>query len=249
MSEAYTHLADWFEFLNDDCDYPRWSQYFIDGLARLHAGRRGLELGCGSGAFTRALVKAGYSMTGADISPAMLQKAEALARAEGIRAEFVLQDAATLRAPAPFDFILAPNDCYNYLPPSRLLGAFRHAASCLVRGGLLWLDVSTPRKLRTQVANNTMVDDRDEVTYLSFNRLEEGRVETDVTLFVRERGETYRREDEHHTQYIHEKESILTALEGAGFGQIFVEGHLGEDPENSDRWNFLCVKQAQSTKH
>ena len=68
MPEAYDSLAEWFEYLNDDCDYPVWSQYFIDGLRRLGAGVRGLELGCGSGAFSRALVRAGYRMTGADIS-------------------------------------------------------------------------------------------------------------------------------------------------------------------------------------
>ena len=55
MNEAYGPLAEWFEYLNDDCDYASWSQYFIDGLASLGAGRHGLELGCGSGAFCRAL--------------------------------------------------------------------------------------------------------------------------------------------------------------------------------------------------
>ena len=49
MPQAYEFLAKWFECLNDDCDYPAWSQYFLSGLARLGAGRRGLEVGCGSG--------------------------------------------------------------------------------------------------------------------------------------------------------------------------------------------------------
>ena len=26
---AYTNLANWFEELNDDCDYENWSQYLI----------------------------------------------------------------------------------------------------------------------------------------------------------------------------------------------------------------------------
>ena len=69
MENAYRYLAEWFEYLNDDCDYPKWSQYFIDGLGRLNAGRKGLEIGCGSGAFCRRLVQAGYAMSGADISP------------------------------------------------------------------------------------------------------------------------------------------------------------------------------------
>ena len=51
MAQAYDYLSEWFEFLNDDCDYALWSQYFIEGLSRFGAGRKGLELGCGSGAF------------------------------------------------------------------------------------------------------------------------------------------------------------------------------------------------------
>ena len=48
MTQAYDHLSEWFEYLNDDCDYPAWSQYFLSGLAALGAGRKGLEVGCGS---------------------------------------------------------------------------------------------------------------------------------------------------------------------------------------------------------
>ena len=29
---AYAGLADWFEYLNDDCDYENWSQYLIAKL-------------------------------------------------------------------------------------------------------------------------------------------------------------------------------------------------------------------------
>ena len=62
----------------------------------------------------------------------------------------------------------------------------------------------------------------------------------DVTVFVRRKDGAYERFDEHHTQYIHEKEDISAALARAGFTLIRVEGHLGEGKEGSDRMNFLC---------
>ncbi len=241
MAQAYDCLAEWFELLNDDCDYACWSQYFIDGLTRLGAGKKGLELGCGSGAFSRALTKAGYCMTGADRSAPMLNKAVRLAKEEGLSIPFVQADAATLKTPERYDFLLSPNDCYNYLPSAVLPRAFKRAAACLVRGGIFWFDISSPCKLRTKIANNVMVDDRDTVTYLAFNTLKEDRVETDVTLFV-ESGGAYRRFDEHHTQYIHEEETVRAALAEAGFTLLSMEGHLGEEASASDRWNFLCVK-------
>ena len=242
MKQVYGPLAEWFEYLNDDCDYASWSQYFIDGLSSLGAGLCGLELGCGSGAFCRALTKAGYRMEGADISPAMLTKGEELAREEGLRIPFFLADAAALKTPKIYDFILSPNDCFNYIPQRRLASAFSHVLKALEKGGIFWLDLSSAYKLRKKVADTVSCDDRDEVTYLSFNSLAGDKVEMDVTLFVKRADGAYDRFDEHHTQYIHEEEDVSAALHKAGFELIHVEGHLGERKEGSDRINFLCRK-------
>lgn len=246
MANAYEHLSKWFELLNDDCDYATWSQYFIDGLGRLGAGRRGLELGCGSGAFCRALARAGYRMTGADISAPMLSEGAKRAREEGVRVEFVQADAASFRSPEKYDFILSPNDCYNYISKEKISAAFARAAASLNKGGIFWFDVSSACKLRQKVANNIFADDREEVTYLCFNELFFDRVEMDVTLFVKERDGRFRRFDERHTQYIHEEGELLSALDSAGFEALRVEGHLGEDKAGSDRLNFICRKQAKS---
>lgn len=243
MARAYDFLADKFEELNDDCGYREWTAYFLAGLERYGAGREGLELGCGSGAFCRALSKAGYAMDGADISEAMLSKAEFLARKEGLSVRFYLADAARLIAPKKYSFILSPNDCFNYIPSKRLGSAFRHVFSALEKGGLFWFDVSSPYKLREKVANNIFADDRENVTYLSFNTLKDDRIETDVTLFTRRKDGAFDRSDERHTQYIHEEETLLSALADAGFDAVSVEGHLGEEKERSDRLNFICRKR------
>ena len=89
-------------------------------------------------------------------------------------------------------------------------------------------------------------DDRDDVTYLCFSKLFGDRVELDVTIFEKERDGRFARFDEKHTQYIHEEEAIVSALERAGFELLLVEGHLGEEKQNSDRLNFICRKKASS---
>ena len=238
---VYDYLADWFEFLNDDCDYPKWSQYFIEKLSRFHAGKRGLELGCGSGAFSRALARAGYEMTGADLSAPMLTKAAALAREQGLCVEYLRMDAAAPKTAEKFDFILSPNDCYNYVAPEKLPAAFRRIAGCLKKEGIFWFDLSSAYKLRQKIANNMFADDRDEVTYLAFSTLYSDRVELDVSLFIRETGDQYVRRDERHVQYIHEEESVVRALEP--YFTVEVEGHLGEDKTASDRLNFICRRR------
>lgn len=215
MTQAYGCLAEWFEILNDDCDYRKWSQYFVEGLGRRNA-------------------------TGGDISDAMLSKAVRLSREEGLPIPFVKADAAALKTAERYDFLLSANDCINYLPQGKLSSAFRHIASCLKKRGIFWFDVSSEYKLREKVANNMFGDDRDEVTYLEFNTLKEDRVETDVTLFVKEGGH-FRRYDEKHTRYIHTEEALCNALAEAGF-RAEVEGDLGANKFQSDRLNFICEK-------
>ena len=241
MTKAYDHLARWFERLNDDCGYEQWSQYFLKGLSALGAGQRGLEAGCGSGAFSRALTRAGYRMTACDVSAPMLSEGMRLAREEGVDITFVQADVASMRL-GKFDFILAPNDCYNYIAPAQLLSAFRHAASSLRKGGIFWFDLSSARKLREKVADNVFADDRDAVTYLVFNHCRGDRVEMDVTLFVRRADGAFDRFDEQHVQYIHETEQVRALLTEAGLDVLRTEGHLGEAAAASDRVNFICRK-------
>lgn len=243
MLPAYDSLAEWFEYLNDDCDYLKWSQYFIDGLARLGAGREGTEIGCGSGYFCRRLAGVGYKMSGVDLSAPMLVKAQTLAREEGLNIPFIQMDAVRLKTMGKQDFLLSPNDCYNYIPGEKLPEAFKRAAACLKKGGIFWFDLSSEKKLREKVADTVCADDRDEVTYLAFNHLFEDRVEMEVTLFVREKEGKYTRFDETHVQYIHREEEVVSRLKEAGFEVLAVEGHLGEEKENSDRLNYICRKK------
>ena len=72
---AYANLAKWFEYLNDDCGYENWSQYLILTLKK-YPLTAGLDVGCGGGWFTRAFQRAGYQMTGMDISAEMLTKSD-----------------------------------------------------------------------------------------------------------------------------------------------------------------------------
>ena len=49
---AYSSLAAWFEYLNDDCDYEKWSQYLLEKLKGFSLSV-GVDIGCGGGWFTR----------------------------------------------------------------------------------------------------------------------------------------------------------------------------------------------------
>lgn len=239
--QAYTNLAEWFEYLNDDCDYENWSQYLILAL-KDYPLKTGLDLGCGGGWFTRAFVRAGYTMTGMDISPQMLDTAQGKSIQSGERAEFVLGDITKKKLPKRFDFVTAINDCLNYIPKDKLDKALKNINGMLKTGGVFLFDVSSPRKYQRKIANTVSVDDREEITYLAFNRLDGDIATLDVTLFVKD-GEKYIRKDETHTQYVYTEEEITLALQRNGFSIQRAEGHLGEEKRESDRLCFLAKKE------
>ena len=239
--EAYAHLAEWFEYLNDDCGYENWSQYFIT-LLGAYPVKKGLDIGCGGGWFTRAFQRAGYQMTGVDISASMLDYAQQKALKEGVRSEYLLGDITRFKSPKKFDFATAINDCLNYIPKSKLNTALKNVRGALTKGGIFLFDISSERKFKEKIANTVSVDDRDDVTYMSFNKEEEDGVTMEVTLFTKCKDGSYQRLDEVHRQYRYTEEEIISALQRNGFTVLGVEGHLGEDKTVSDRILFITQK-------
>ena len=238
-SGAYSALGSVFEYFNDDCGYDKWSQYLIDRLQGLGAGAVGIDIGCGNGYFTRALYKAGYSVTGLDSSPQMLSTAVDLAAKHRVKADFILQDVTKLSLNFKPDFAVAVNDCVNYIPPQKLQATFARVHKCLKKGGLFLFDVSSEHKLRHIVGSNLFARDFDNATLLWFNTLSGDRVDMDVTVFTRLPDGKYTRADERQTQYIYGETQILTALTQCGFAAE-AEGHLGGD--KAERINFICKK-------
>ena len=241
---AYAHLAKWFEYLNDDCDYENWSQYLILKLKQ-YPLKTGLDLGCGAGYFTRAFQKQGYITAGMDASAQMLNTAQENALKAGVRGEYILGDITKKKPQKTFDFVTAINDCVNYIPKTKLAVAFKNVYASLKKGGIFLFDISSKRKFEQKIANTVSVDDRDEITYLSMGSLENEKATLDVTLFIKDTDGKFIRVDERHEQYVYTETEIVNALQSQGFTIRLVEGHLGEDKNISDRITFLAQKESK----
>lgn len=238
---AYSTLAEWFEYLNDDCDYEQWSQYLIKTLSAYPLDT-GLDVGCGGGYFTRALERQGYQMTGMDVSAEMLDKAQRTAFSEGVRSEYILGDVSKGKIARKYSFVTAINDCFNYVEKGRLKTALKNVYAALKKGGIFLFDVSSEKKFREKFMDAVNVDDRDDVTYFSFARLDGEIATLDVTLYVKGKDRKYERFDERHVQYVYTEAELSAALEEIGFTVLRVEGHLGENKSISDRLVFLAQK-------
>ena len=242
---AYSTLAEWFEYLNDDCDYENWSQYLIKKLQSLGIEPMqsvGVDIGCGGGYFTRALQRVGYEMTGMDVSSEMLDVAQSSALKAGQRSEYILGDISKRKLLKKYAFAISVNDCFNYISPEKLQLAFKNVYAGLKKGGVFIFDVSSPKKYAEKFKDAVNVDDRDDVTYLSFAKTDGKTATLEVTLFIKGKDGGYTRQDETHLQYVHTEESLIANLREVGFEILQAEGHLGEDKQQSDRLVFTAQK-------
>jgi SAM-dependent methyltransferase len=141
-ADAYAVLAPAYDLLTARYDYPAWLSA-IERLARRYglAGRRVLDVGCGTGKSFMPLLERGFEVTACDISPEMV--AEARRKADG-RADVRVADMRRLPVLGEFDLIICLNDGLNHLlridEVEETLNAFQRN---LAPAGLLVFDVTT----------------------------------------------------------------------------------------------------------
>jgi SAM-dependent methyltransferase len=130
-------------WLAEAAGWAAWARQGDDGFAGFRAllpppGRATLDLGCGEGRFARALAVGGHRVTGADVSPDLVE----LARQADPDGTYAVADAEELPFPdAAFDLVVA----FNVLScVGNLERAVSEAARVLEPGGRLCLSVVHP---------------------------------------------------------------------------------------------------------
>lgn len=243
--QLFSVISEFYEYsMKNNCDYYyKWAQYILDKLEQYTKGKTGIDAACGSGFFTRAVKKAGYNVTGVDISEEMLNSAVAECYKDGLSISFLKGDIAALCSFEKNDFITIINDGINYLPPHKLNSAFKSFNKCLKKGGVLHFDISSPYKLTKLIGNETFCEDEEDYSYIWFNRLLQDRVEMDLSVFIKD-NDRYLKKECSTVEYIHTTEKLIALLTANAFNVVSVEGNLGEIlTEQSDRINITAIKK------
>lgn len=142
-------------------------------LERFHPARAaGIDLGCGTGAFTCALAAAGFPAAGLDLAAAMLAKARANAARLGLQAHFASGCLQALPAPfAPGSAGLAlclGNTLPHLLDPGDLGRAFSGIAALLAPGGLAVVQTLNYDRVLARQERIVSVDRDGDATFLRF---------------------------------------------------------------------------------
>lgn len=218
--ESYTSFAAVYDMFMDNIPYEEWASYVIS-LLREEGIDDGLvlDLGCGTGSLTEILAREGYDMTGIDLSPDMLQIAMEKRMESGRDILYLNQDMREFELYGTVRAIVSICDSMNYLlEKADLVQTLRLANNYLDPGGVFIFDLNTEHKYRDILGQCTIAEDREESSFIWDNNFDEetGINEYNLSLFIQEEEDLYRKYQETHYQKAYSLDEVRAAVEETG---------------------------------
>lgn len=242
---AYDSLASVYDLFMEDVDYEGWCRY-LTGILKRNGIVDGLlcELGCGTGAVTELLSRAGYDMIGVDNSPEMLTAAQEKKDVSGSDILYLLQDMRDFELYGTVRAVISVCDSINYiLEEEDLLRVFQLVNNYLDPGGLFLFDVNTAAKYEA-IGDSVIAESREEASFIWENSYdaESSLNEYCLTLFLPEGEEgLYRKQEEVHTQKAWSVEELRALIEEAGMAWISVQDAYTGLPASPDSERLLIA--------
>jgi SAM-dependent methyltransferase len=155
---AYERLAPVYDRFTDGYDHDGW----VDALVRIarrhgHFGDRALDVACGTGKSFAPLLRRGYDVWAADISPAMVARARMRGGLDPNRV--VVADMRALPELGAFDLVTCLDDAVNYLlSAGDLADAFASVARLLAPAGVYVFDANSLATYRDGFAEGVVLE-------------------------------------------------------------------------------------------
>lgn len=241
--EAYTDFAMVYDTFMDETPYEQWCEFLME-LFRKYGAQKDdtrqenravmdnlrqerntvLDLGCGTGTLTELLARRGYDMIGVDLSEEMLRIAVDKREKSGLDILYLCQDMRELELYGTVGAAVSVCDSVNYLlEEDDVVQTFRLVNNYLYPEGLFIFDFNTIYKYAEIIGDTTIAENREECSFIWENTYyEEERInEYDLTIFVREERDRYRRFQETHLQRGYSLKEMRGMVEAAGL--LFVD--------------------------
>jgi predicted TPR repeat methyltransferase len=223
---AYEALAPLYDDFTAHHDYELWLGNLFPKLRRHGlSGHRLLDVGCGTGKSFLPMLERGWEVTACDISPSMLELAQA--KAPGA-ARLSLADMRELPQFGEFDLVWALDDAVNYLlSAEELRMALSGMQANMAPGGLLMFDVNCLQAYRTFFAEEQRVQRRGRtLVWRGQGSGDAAPGSIGEARFEVEAGEDAERFETHvHRQRHFPEAEVLAQLEAAGLECLDVYGH------------------------
>ena len=248
ISCAYDEMAPYYDRFTAGHDYDAWT-LTLERLARAHglAGRRLLDVGCGTGKSFMPFLARGYDVTACDVSAAMAAIAAAKAPAVPVH----VCDARALPALGDFDMVCCVDDGLNHLlEREELTDALAAMAANLAGHGLLLFDLNNLATYRGFFAS-TSVQESDDLVLVWHGRCAADagpgvRAEADFSAFARA-DDSWSSVRVTHVQRHHPEPVVAAALTAAGLECVAAYGqgldglpHAGPDEVADTKTVYLA---------
>ena len=218
--EAYTSFASVYDTFMDNIPYEEWAEY-LSGLLAEYEVTDGivLDLGCGTGTLTELMAARGFDMIGVDYSEEMLEIAMEKRAESGRDILYLLQDMREFELYGTVRAVISICDSLNYITEEEELEeVFRLVNNYLDPEGVFIFDFNTVYKYREVLGDQTIAESREDCSFIWDNYYyeEEQINEYELSLFLQEEGNLYRKYVETHYQKGYELETIKSLLEKSG---------------------------------
>ena len=223
--EAYSDFSYVYDTFMDETPYEEWCAFLTEKLheAGIKEGLV-LDLGCGTGTMTELLAKEGYDMIGIDMSDQMLGIAMEKREQSGYNILYLQQDMREFELYGTVQAVVCVCDSVNYLLEEEdLAETFRLVNNYLDPNGLFIFDFNTVYKYAEVIGDTTIAENREDCSFIweNFYEEEDQINEYDLTIFVRQEDDSYRKFTETHYQRGYTLETMKALVEEAGL--VFVE--------------------------
>jgi len=265
--EAYTGFAEVYDIFMDNIPYEQWAKYVIklledNGINAQIENLSIVDLGCGTGTFTKILSDAGFEMIGIDNSQEMLmiassKKYENDYEIEGSKEHeesqeyqnsdsivYTLQDMRDFAVPSEVAAIVSVCDSMNYIiEEEELSEVFKCVKKALDENGVFIFDLKTQHFYRDILGENTIAENRKNAAFIWDNYYyeEESINEYEMTIFVEGESGLFKRYEETHIQRGYTIEEVKLSLDESGLEIVNIYDAFTQNPptDNSERIYFV----------
>ena len=246
--EAYTSFAQVYDTFMDNIPYEEWGEY-LTGLLEEYGVKNGLvlELGCGTGSMTEILAAKGYDMIGADNSEEMLEIAMEKRDESGHDILYLLQDMREFELYGTVSAVVSVCDSVNYITKEEELEeVFRLVNNYLDPKGIFIFDFNTKYKYQAVLGDRTIAEKRDECSFIWDNYYYEDEEinEYELTLFIQEKGDLYRKFEEVHLQRAYTLEQMIRLVKKSGLEFVTAyDAFTREQPTDTSERIYMIARE------
>ncbi len=240
--KPYSRLAAVYDEIVVDPCHDAWAAYLCDlWRADPDGVHTVLDMCCGTGLMSAALVKLGCQLTGLDSSPAMLARAR---QRLGPQTDLLQQTLPDLTVQGMFDAAVSTFDGLNYLTPAELRATLPAISRRLRVGGWLVFDLHTDAMMAFASSHPKITGQSNGKHFTITNTVDLDARSCVTTIYVTGPGDgdTF---SERHRQYFFRTADVRSALADAGFGPPAITDEYTDQPERPStlRATWICRRR------